>query len=72
MLKMKRKNCLKIQELPLRAKDLDASDISSIFGGCKTEGSECGVFDYDCCDHLYCSGEEMVNTKCRYAENCDA
>ena len=44
-----------IEDLPLRAHQLDMDELSAIFGGCGGEGAHCGgEKDDGCCPGYYC------------------
>ena len=49
-MKMHEKSVLKLNELPLRAEKLTEEKISEIFGGCRSNFSECRK-NSDCCSH---------------------
>jgi hypothetical protein len=44
-----------IEQLPLRPRQLAASEVSAVFGGCHNFGDQCNE-NSDCCTLLLCQG----------------
>ncbi len=52
-------------ELPLRARQLDASELSNVFGGCEDGGGSCEKAT-DCCLWGF-EGRDCTDGKCTWA-----